>query len=203
MDNCTLVRLWTEMMNSFICSVKCWCTDLQHPLCLRGYPRHLVFPMKTRSVNNSHNEATHLLFKHWERIHLVSGFHTCSPLGPGSPRPPCHAQHKSVNWLNSRCRTKKARDVLFVHTRGSWSADCCWALISLLPLKTIHLEMVSERACGVFFLPSLLSPRAGQEDQGDQGGRGHLWVPVAEVEAGLWHLFLHCWNSSNISGYSK
>lgn len=31
--------------------------------------------------------------------------------------------------------------------------------------------------CPSRFLPSLLSPLENQEDQGDPGDRGHLWVP--------------------------
>ena len=203
MDNCTLVRRWIEMMNSFICGVSVGETTYNIPFVSGVTLVTLCSLWKHAPVNNSYDKAARLLFEHWARINIYCrGFHTCSPLGPGSPRPPCHAQDKSINWLNSCCRTKKARDILFVHTRGSRSAVCCWALISLQPLKTINLKRDLNGHVAFFSYPLSFLPGQARRtgETGETGVTfGSLWqtnMHIWWVEAGLWHLFF---NGSNIS----
>jgi len=116
---------------------------------------------------------------YWDRdSSRVGGFHTCSPLVPPSPRSPCNNPDTWLHLWNDR----SCCEYSLGHTRGSWSAACCWVLISLLLFDT-----VSEWDL-VVFLPSLPSPRAGQTDQGGRRGRGHLWVPTINE-----HTHTHIW----------
>lgn len=52
-------------------------------------------------------------------------------------------------------------------------------------------EKLSEWDCRLF-LPALLSPQEGQEDQGDQEGRGHLWVPIKNEHAHVMSRNIYC-----------